>query len=386
MKILICSLYLPSGQDGVSNSTRALVSAVESKGVDVTVYTTDWGWPKEERLKHQSGKLRVFRTPFNNNYDLSFEMIHYVRETCGKYDLIYFRSIYSFATVLGSYLSRRYHIPYIVSPCGNFVPLSGNNYNGVRSIRKKKLFFNLLLRKVLIGADKVICSSEQEMVTIQSLLSSDNITYIHNGLDPSPFCRDIDGDIIKERLGINPDRSIFLFLGRLAEEKAIPFLLQVWDCVSKKLPHALLVIAGSGEHGSYEKIKENVKQLSHPETVLMPGAITGNLKIALLRKSRCLLLPSYFESFGNVVLEALISGTPVIASIGTPWRTLEENNFGKWLPWDVEKWVKAILDTSVNDIYQGEAFYKRSHQWVINNFSWSNIADKYISIFEEIKK
>lgn len=386
MKILLFSLYLPSRQDGVSNSTRELVSALESKGIDVTVYTTDWGWTKEEIVKQQSENVRIFKALFNNNFDYSLKMLRYFRNTCSNYDLIHFNCTYSFSTVLGAYISRRHSIPYVVYPQGNFIPLSVGRYKGIRSVGKKLLFFKLFSRKALIHADKVVCNSELEMEAVRSQIGSHNIMYINNGLDASPYYGDIDGRIIEEKLGIKSDNSIFLFLGRLAEEKALPFLLDVWEYVTKKLSHAVLVIAGSSEHGSYNRIKEKIKRLTYPESVLIPGVITGDLKLALLQKSRCLLLPSYFESFGNVVLEALISGTPVIASTGTPWKTLEENRFGKWLPWDIKAWIKAILDISANEFYQNEAFSKHSRQWVIDNFNWSNIADRYIHLYEKIIK
>lgn len=386
MKILLCSIYLPSGRDGVSNSTRQLVSALVNKGVDVTVYTTDWGWTKEEIMEEQTEKLRVFKALLNNNFDCSIEMLRYFRNTCNDYDLIHFNSIYSVSTVLDSYILRRYHIPYIVCPQGNFVPSSNSHYKVKRSVSKKKLFFRLFSRKALINADKVVCNSGLEMEAVRGEVRSDNIMYINNGLDTSLYCSDVDSRIIKERLGISSDKSIFLFLGRLAEEKAIPFLLDVWEYVIKKLSNAVLVIAGSSEHGSLDRIKERIRRLPYPESVLTPGVVTGDLKIGLLQKSKCLLLPSYFESFGNVVLESLASGTPVIASIGTPWESLEENRFGKWLPWDVKAWGKAMLDISANESFQSGAFSKRSKQWVIEKFNWSTIADRYIELYEEIKR
>lgn len=384
MKIIFCSIYLPSGQDGVSNSTRELVSALEDKGVEVVVYTTDWRWSKEEIAKEQSDKVRISKALFNNNFDCSLEMFSYFRNTCKDFDLIHFNSIYSFSTVLGAYISRKYHIPYIVCPQGNFIPSSDGYYKGIRSSIKKKLFFRLFSKKALINANKVVCSSKLEMEAVRSQTNSDNIVYINNGLDSSLYLRDIDEKIIEERLGISSDKSIFLFLGRLAEEKAIPFLLDVWEYVTRKISHAVLVLAGSSEHGSYRKIKKKVERLACTETVLIPGLVTGNLKLALLKKSRCLLLPSYFESFGNVVLESLISGTPVIASIGTPWKILEENRFGRWLPWDIKVWVKAILDISRDGFSENETFSNRTRQWVIDNFSWSNIADRYINLYEEV--
>lgn len=189
MKVLLCSLYLPSGRDGVSNSTRQLVSALEDKGVEVTVCTADWGWTEQEVINHQSDKVRVFKALFGNNFDLSLEMLSYFGRACADYDVGHFNSIYSFSTVLGSYFLRRKRVPHVVSPRGNFIPSSVKGGKGVRSAVKKAVFFKLFSRKALVNADKVICSSELEMEALWGQIRSDNIIYINNGLDPLPYQR-----------------------------------------------------------------------------------------------------------------------------------------------------------------------------------------------------
>jgi glycosyltransferase involved in cell wall biosynthesis len=386
MKILFCSLFTPLDIDGVSNTSKRLVSVLKEKGVDVTVYTTDWGWTDEEKKKKQNEKLRVFNALFNNNFNFSIEMFHHFYKTFNNFDLIHFNSIYSFATVFGAYYSRKYDIAHIIRPAGNFIPPSFSSYKIMRSVVRKKLFFKLFSRKSLLNANKIVCNSKVEMEALSKQVQSKNIMFIEHGFDGSPYFHKVDEKVIKEKLGINPDSPIFLFLGRLAREKAIPFLLDIWENVSKKIDNAVLVIAGSCEHGSSSKIEKKIMQLTHPESVVMPGVIKGDLKFALLQRSRCLLLPSYFESFGNVVLESLASGTPVIASIGTHWKHLKEYNFGKWLPWDIEIWQDAILEVSKNEYYQSEAFSQRSRQWVIENFNWDNVAEQYINLYEEILK
>jgi glycosyltransferase involved in cell wall biosynthesis len=85
------------------------------------------------------------------------------------------------------------------------------------------------------------------------------------------------------------------------------------------------------------------------------------------------------------VLEALISGTPVIASTGTPWESLEENHFGYWLPWDIKNWKNGILTILNDGSYKSDVFLKHTRQWVIDNFNWSNVVDRYIELYKEIQ-
>ncbi|MBU0571110.1 MAG: glycosyltransferase family 4 protein [Candidatus Omnitrophica bacterium] len=367
----------------MSNSTRQLVSALEEKGVDVTVFTTNLGWNAEDARKLKSEKLHIFKAAFDNNFDFSVEMIKRFYGVCKNYDLIHFNSIYSVSTVFGAHAARKSNTPYIVLPQGNFIPLF-KRQKGVRSVVKKILFFNLFSRRVLVNADKVVCNSESEKKSVCNQIRTNNLVCIGNGLDTSIYLEPKGSKIVYEKLGIKEGTPIFLFLGRLAEEKAIPFLLDVWGRVVQRMPNAVLVVCGESYRGSYAKIKEKVRRLNRPESVLIPGVISGELKIALLQNSKCLLLPSYFESFGNVVLEALGSGIPVIASEGTPWRVLEETHLGKWLPWDVETWEEAMLEMVNDGTYYGKSFAERSRQWVKDNFSWQKISDEYIDLYEEI--
>lgn len=378
------SIYLPESTDGVSNCTRGLVAALVHKGLDVTVCTTDLGWTGDEIQKQSSKKLGIFKAWSSSGTDFAPDLFAYLMRNCRNFDVVQLHGTFNLPTVFGAYAARVSKTPYIICPRGNFIPTPTIQIH-TRNAFFKKLFFRLFAQKALTKANRVVCSSGIEWDATKKHIHTDNLTFISEGLNTSIYLRQVNSTIIKDKLGIQPHRPIFLFLGRLAQEKALPFLIDVWESVSQKIPEACLVIAGASNRGYEKEIDMKLLNLTHPDRVLLPGVVTGELKLALLQQSRCLLLPSHFESFGNVVLEALISGTPVIASIGTPWKSLEENRFGKWLPWEVKAWSDAILDISQNEAYQSEAFSKRSRQWVINKFNWSTIADRYIELYETIK-
>jgi glycosyltransferase involved in cell wall biosynthesis len=385
MKILIYSIYLPESTDGVSNSTRELVASLIQKGLDVTVCTTDLGWTEKELQKQRSKKLLIFKAWSSNGADFAPDLFVYLMKNCKTFDVVQLHGTFNFPTVFGAYAARVSNTSYVVCTRGNFIPTPTIQMH-TRNAFFKKLFFRLFAQKALIKANRVVCSSDMEWDATKKHTHTDNLTCIPNGLNTSSYLRHVDPAIIKDKLGIEPDKPIFLFLGRLAKEKALPFLIDVWEGVSQKMPQACLVIAGAS-YRSYEKeFARRIENLTYPDSVLLPGAVTGDLKLALLQHSRCLLFPSYFESFGNVVLEALISGTPVIASSGTPWGSLEENHFGYWLPWDIKIWRDGILNILNDESYKSGAFLKHTRQWVIDNFNWSNVVDSYIKLYKEIQK
>lgn len=385
MKILFCTYYPSKLLCGVSTSARGLVGALSRRGVDVTVYTTDCGWDDEEKARERfNGKLKIFPAPFANDFDFSPEMTSYFNKTCDDFDLIHFNSIYSFSTIMGAFLARRHRIPYIISPHGNFIPKKAAHHNkGMRSPLKKRLFYKLFSRRALAFAKRIVCGSHLEAQDLRGQTGFKNIVFINNGIDVRVYCDNVDSTPIESGLSIPTDTYPILYLGRLSEEKGTLFLLDVWERLMRVSPRLVLVIAGQGRPNFCRKVKERTSRLKYPDSVLIAGPMMGKSKLTLLQKAKCLVLPSYFESFGIVVLESLLSGTPAITSIGTPWQSLEQNRLGRWLPLDVRVWQEAISSVVEDEDYHSPAFLERSRRWVIENFSWEKLAERYIELYQE---
>jgi len=382
VKLLFSSLFLPSEQDGLSYSTRHLVKEFIAKGTDVTVYTTNWRWNSSDISRFKSDKLQIHAAHFNNSFDLSFGAILTFWRTVRNFDLVHFNSIYSVSTAVGALLCRAFRVPYTISPSGNFLPsIDPEDNRGISGAAKKRLFFKLLAKEALKKASMIICQSQSEMEVFRKRTSLHNVTIIPNGLDPSTYLEVVDPSIIDQKLGFGRRKNMCLFLGRFSEEKALPFLLEAWALVIKRQPDATLVLAGPCDGGFHARLKGYVEKLPDQASVVFPGAVSGDLKIALLQNCKCLLLPSYFESFGNVVLEALASGRPVIASAGTPWQSLESYRLGKWIKWEKEIWANAILELMSDDYYNTQTFRNYSRQWVADNFEWDHIADQYLRLY-----
>jgi glycosyltransferase involved in cell wall biosynthesis len=78
------------------------------------------------------------------------------------------------------------------------------------------------------------------------------------------------------------------------------------------------------------------------DKVRFVGSVEGESKQQLYADAHLLILPSHSENFGNVVIESLAQGTPVIASIHTPWQVLDEERTGRWVANDPASLRQAI--------------------------------------------
>ena len=121
---------------------------------------------------------------------------------------------------------------------------------------------------------------------------------------------------VRARYGIR-GRPVILFLGRFAEEKGLPVLLTAFAKVRRRLPEAVLLLAGAREVAG-ETVWERVAPLvADPASgVLAPGIVPPAEIADLFAVSDVLALPSInaTESFGMVQVEAMLSGVPVVAS------------------------------------------------------------------------
>lgn len=134
------------------------------------------------------------------------------------------------------------------------------------------------------------------------------------------------------------DRAIeekIIFLGRINPIKNIHLLIDALNIVRKQFPDIKLEILGLARLDyeiTYKKALENqIKELGLQNIVHFKGHLDGEDKNKIIASSKALILPSKSENFGNVVLESLAQGTPVIASKNTPWGILEEYNAGYWI-------------------------------------------------------
>jgi glycosyltransferase involved in cell wall biosynthesis len=127
-------------------------------------------------------------------------------------------------------------------------------------------------------------------------------------------------------------QPFLLYVGRLHEIKALDHLLRALASSRHFLASdCILKIAGDDQNPYAQQLKELSHQLGITQKVEFLGHVEGSAKEVLYANAWFSILPSHSENFGNVVIESLAQGTPVIASKGTPWAILEEKQAGFWV-------------------------------------------------------
>jgi len=297
--------------------------------------------------------------------------------------------------------ARNYHIlhvfnrPAFIPPLRNAAPHSKIILN-LHNDHLVQLRHDSIIKDCLKGADHFISNSNYTKVNLLTHFPqlTGRVTTIHLGIDPAAFPprwknRSAVRKIQKE-LGL-PERKVILFIGRLNTNKGPDIMLMAMKKVLRRHPQAMLLIAGSPQHGSeaetpYSKrLRQMVQGLENNVRFLgfVPPEDTPRLYLA----SNLLVCPSVWnEPFGRVNIEAMACGLPVVATArGGIIEAVRNGENGILLPAPPDKnhlarAVNYLLDKPGIAEEMGRAGYRM----VIRYFTWQRVVREIRAIYHSL--
>jgi glycosyltransferase involved in cell wall biosynthesis len=183
------------------------------------------------------------------------------------------------------------------------------------------------------------------------------------------------------------DFDNILFIGRFHPKKGLENLIEALAISKEFIPSNLsLKLAGDANNPYGNKIKQLIKLKQLETRVKFVGEVKNLTKEKLYAGALFTIVPSHTENFGNVVIESLSQGTPVIASQGTPWEILKEKSIGLWVENDPISLSKAI-DSLILLKGKNEYIEMRSEgrRFVEEYFNIDNGVKNWVSLFESLK-
>jgi phosphatidyl-myo-inositol alpha-mannosyltransferase len=168
--------------------------------------------------------------------------------------------------------------------------------------RKYKLPFHILENSGLKKYNYFIVLTEAFKQKIEKVNKTATTFLIPNGVSPVTFAPS------KSR-----KEEYILFLGRLEfDQKGLDLLLDAYADIAPQTK-AKLILAGSGIARDAKRIENKIKGLGLQHRVTMTGKVVGAEKEQLMRDASVIAIPSRFETFGMVALEAMSYGKPIVS-------------------------------------------------------------------------
>ena len=317
MKIAqVCPYFFPV-QGGVEKHVYAVSSELARRGHEVHVFTTSTS-RDSARFEHEQ-RLAGFAV---HRYDPIWSLGEFgsfwpefsVDILKGGYDVVHsnvFRHPHTdisaiIAKASGSGCVLTSHSPF--HPAGVRLPLA----------RGLVRFYDSLVAPFTLKMyDMVISLTPAESLLLQSLgAAPDKIVVIPNGVD-SLYFDSLENTGSPKKFGFDQKR-VLLYLGRINRTKGLDILIRAFQQVAFRFPDVQLAIAGpttSPQEAEFlRELQSLVMNLGLEERVVFMGHISEEDKVGLLSSCLVLVLPSVYEPFGIVILEAGALGRPVVAT------------------------------------------------------------------------
>jgi D-inositol-3-phosphate glycosyltransferase len=251
-------------------------------------------------------------------------------------------------------------------------------------------------RQVLQTADKIVVATPAELAQLQWLYQADvrKIIIIPPGVDIGRFYP-IPPDEAKENIGVAPCGRMILFVGRIEPLKGLDVLIEAIAIMSQKgvmkeNSFCLAVIGGEPDVSSDQMSTEMARiqalreQYGLEEFVVFLGKRSQDSLPYYYSAAEAVVIPSQYESFGMVALEAMACGTPVVASqIGGLAYLVQDGKTGFTVPVDEPE---ALADRLTTLLLDSELRKKMGNQAVevAQDYAWNKIATRLLALYKDI--
>jgi alpha-maltose-1-phosphate synthase len=250
------------------------------------------------------------------------------------------------------------------------------------------------------GATGIIAVSDgmrKDILRAYPQLNPDKISVVHNGIDLEAFQAADNPDLVRAN-GVDPDKRSVVFVGRITQQKGLPYLLKA----ARELPSDVQLVLCAGAPDTPEILRtvtELVEELRkvRENVIWVEKHLSRSELIAMLSAATVFACPSIYEPLGIVNLEAMACGTPVVATAtgGIPEVVahnetgllvdIEQLQDGSGKPLDEAKFVSDFAN-ALNQMLDNPRiadFGAAGRSRVEKHFSWDSIAEQTISVYQK---
>jgi D-inositol-3-phosphate glycosyltransferase len=386
---------------GMNVYVRDLTRELSRTGINVDVFTRSQD-PATPRIQALGQRGRVIQVkagpeqPYNKNnifYHLDeFEagVQAHVHASRATYDIIY--GHYWLSGLVASSLRRVWDIPIVqmfhtLAEMKNRVAQTPEERESGQRVNCEG--------EIMRFADQLIAATPLEKNQMSWLYGADpqKISIVPPGVDLERF-KPMDQRQAREYLGIPPHHQMILFVGRIQPLKGIDTLIRALALAREREPAlaetiCVSIIGGDPnpdsevEQSEFARLESLRAELGIGDMVTFLGAKDQDTLVYYYAAAEIVVMPSHYESFGMVALEAMACGTPVIASdVGGLSFSIEDGYNGYRVP---ERDPQALADKIILLLKHRvlrDQLGEQARLWV-QRYSWVNVAGEILEVFEQ---
>lgn len=357
---------------GAEKYVSSLLGELIKQGHNITFLCSKW--EKTENFTFK--KIPIIK--INSFFSLiSFAIFSYIKTDPKEFDIVH-----SFEKTLKQDIYR--------AGDGCHIEFLKKRFKNMSLLRKISIIINpfhiasILIEKHIFKTSKhIIAISEMGKNEIISNynVSPEKISVIYNGVDNekfSPANTPKYKKIIREKYNINDNDFLILFVGSGFTRKGLPFLIK--SLTNEKINSSQIKLLVTGKEKNIKQYKKMVKKLKLDKRVIFCGP-QKNIE-QIYAAGDCLVMPAIYEPFGNVALEAMSTGIPVIASTNCgAYEVIEENKNGFIItPDNTENSIADNIEKTMKNL----AILKENSRKTANNYTLEKNALETIAIYKKL--
>lgn len=370
---------------GVETTVQKLSRGLQARGEDVEVFASDLvdesGWVRRADFPPTVDGIPVHRFAAIKQ-PVPGLSLPYLAGLAGalvdsRPDLIHAHSHRYGHVLQATAVARRRRLPIVIST--HYHPADVHE-----PALKKRL---LRVEDYLFGfasyrdADALVVESELERSLVREFDFGGPVRVIPPGIDLEEW-QDPAAD---QPEGLHLPEEYFLFVGRIARNKGLAFLFDALARVptSERLP---LVLVGP-DWGERAELGARARRLDIDEAVRWFGPYPDRRTYrAILRRACALVLPSEWEAYGLVLLDAMAARTPIVATeVGAVPEVLERGRAGRLVPYgDFEVLASALRDVRGNPGRTHELVARGAEK--VQECDWSVAVERHLALYRELEE
>lgn len=360
IKVLHTIAGMSSRSGGPSTCTKDLLDGLSGiNGIQADLLTVEDPEAGARNVGYGSRWLK--EVPYDYCTPLCFSPNIRRALASSDYDIYHCNALWMYTNHATCSTARQKGVPYVLSPHGMLYPTALRI-----KYWKKWPMLRLWFREDVMKAACIHATCREEMEHIRAFGYKGPIAVI-----PNPVVVP-EGVECKSAI---PVRRAIGFLGRINPIKKIENLIYATALASERgLADFEIDIIGKGNDEYENFIRKEADRLGIAHRVNFLGFLDGKRKYEALTGLRALFAPSEQENFGMIIPEALICGTPVYASLGTPWSELNDNECGWWTdnsPNTIAKVIETVFSKEEGELLQMGVNGRRL---ILNKYEQNRIA------------
>jgi glycogen(starch) synthase len=387
MRALILSWeYPPLIEGGLARHVRKLSENLVDQDVEVHVLTRghEESPPEEERGGVIVHRVREPKRPRELGEFVTWiehmnaDMLAAGVELGDRYDFDLVHGHDWLVAVAGDHLAKRFRCPLVVT-------IHATEYG------RHQGWVNEHPQSHIHGVEKWMANRAERVITCSAYmrehvadiygLEERRIAVIPNGIDPSELVPVDDLDHLRGQFA-PPDERLVLLVGRLVYEKGFQLALEALPGLIERLGDVRFIVAGSGTHEA--ELRKQASELGLDDHGTFLGWIGDDVLHSLYRIADLTVVPSIYEPFGLVALEAMASGCPcLVADTGGLREVVPNESVGlRFRSRDPES-LGSMAERLLTDEELRERLVAEAQEHVLT-FDWADVARQVAAVYEGV--